>query len=60
MSSRTAAWGMWVLSSVLTALSILLLVLTFSRPNVEIFDYWVESTVIPLSSSTVGALVASR
>ena len=60
MSPRTAAWGTWVFSSVLTALSLLLLFLTFSHPNVEIFDYWVESTVIPLSCSTVGALVASR
>jgi hypothetical protein len=60
VSSRTAAWGMWALSSVLTALSLLLLVLTFSHLHVEIFDYWVESTVIPLSCSTVGALVASR
>jgi hypothetical protein len=51
---------MWALSSTLTALSLLLLILTSSYPNVEIFDYWVESTVIPLSCSTVGALIASR
>jgi hypothetical protein len=60
MSPRTAAWILWALSSTLTALSLFLLILTSSYPNVEIFDYWVESTVIPLSCSTVGALIASR
>jgi hypothetical protein len=60
MSPRTAAWSMWALSSALTALSLFLLILTSSYANVEIFDYWVESTVIPLSCSTVGALIASR
>ena len=60
MSPRTAAWSLWALSSALTALSLFLLILTSSYPNVEIFDYWVESTVIPLSCSMVGALIASR
>jgi hypothetical protein len=63
MSPRTAAWlawSMWALSSTLTALSLLLLFLTSSYPNVNIFDYWVESTLISVSCSTVGALIASR
>ncbi len=63
MSPRTAswlAWSMWALSSTLTALSLLLLILASSYPNVNIFDYWVESTLISVSCSTVGALIASR
>jgi hypothetical protein len=61
MSPRAAAWlawSLWALSSTLTALSILLLILTSSHSN--IFDYWVESTLISVSCSTVGALIASR
>jgi hypothetical protein len=63
MSPRTAAllaWSMWTLSSTLTVLSLLLLILTLSHPNIDIFDYWVESTLISVSCSTVGALIASR
>ena len=63
MSPRTAAWlawSMWALSSTLTAFSLLLLILTSTHPNINIFDYWVESTLISVSCSTVGALIASR
>jgi hypothetical protein len=63
MSQRAAAWlpwSMWALSSTLTALSLLLLILTLSHPGTNIFDYWVESTLISVSCSTVGALIASR
>jgi hypothetical protein len=51
---------MWVLSSTLTAFSLLLLVLNSAHPNVNTFDYWVESVLISVSCSTVGALIASR
>ena len=63
MSPRAAgrlAWSMWVLSSTLTAFSLLLLVLNSAHPNVNTFDYWVESVLISVSCSTVGALIASR
>jgi hypothetical protein len=63
MSPRTAAWlawSMWALSSTLTAFSLLLLILTSTHPNTNIFDYWIESTLISVSCSTVGALIASR
>ena len=63
MSPRAAgrlAWSMWALSSTLTALSLLLLVLNSAHPDVDIFDYWVESVLISVSCSTVGALIASR
>jgi hypothetical protein len=63
MSPRAAgrlAWSMWALSSTLTALSLLLLFLNIAHPRVDIFDYWVESILISVSCSTVGALIASR
>jgi hypothetical protein len=49
-----------VLSLALTMLGLLLLVLCWTRPGVNIFDYWVETTAIAVSFSTVGALIASR
>jgi hypothetical protein len=63
MTPRAAgrlAWSMWALSSTLTAVSLLLLVLNAAHPDVDIFDYWVESIMISVSCSTVGALIASR
>jgi hypothetical protein len=63
MSHRTAAWlawSLWALTLVLTALSLLLLALNRSEPNVHLYDYWAESTLGALTFSTVGAFVASR
>src|SRR5918993_4974304 len=63
MSHRAAAWlawSLWALTLVLTALSLLLLALNRSEPNVHLYDYWAESTLGALTFSTVGAFVASR
>jgi two-component system NarL family sensor kinase len=63
MSHRTAAWvawSLWALTLVLTALSLLLLALNRSEPNVHLYDFWAESTLGALTFSTVGAFVASR
>jgi hypothetical protein len=63
MSMRAAAWLAWslcALSLALTVLGLLLLVLCWVRPGVNVFDYWVETTAIAVSFSTVGALIASR
>jgi hypothetical protein len=63
MSARAAArvaWSLCVLSLTLTALSLLLLALSFFRPDVPINYYWLETTVIAASYSTVGAVVAPR
>jgi hypothetical protein len=60
MSKRTAsclAWSMWALSLVLTALSLYLLALTLSYPNVHVFSYWVENTLVAVVFSTVGAVI---
>jgi hypothetical protein len=54
------SWGIWMLSLGLTAGSLVLLVLIYSRPNVHIFDSWVENTTIAVSCSTVGVVIASR
>jgi hypothetical protein len=63
MSFRAAswlAWSLWALTLVLTALSLLLLALNRSEPNVYLYDFWAEYTLGALSFSTVGAFVASR
>jgi hypothetical protein len=44
----------------LTTLSLLLLALTVLHPAVHINYYWVETSVIAVGYSTVGAIVASR
>jgi hypothetical protein len=63
MSTRAASWLAWsmcALSLVLTALSLLLLALNASQPGVHIFDHWIETTVLAIDLSTVGAVVAPR
>jgi hypothetical protein len=53
-------WTMWVLSMALTALSLWLLVLSLSYPDVSVYPYWAERTILAVGYSTVGAVVASR
>ncbi len=63
MSHRAAAWIAWsmcILSLTLTAVSLLLLVLNLSHPNVPTYRYWAEGTLLAGAYSIVGALVASR
>ena len=59
-SAAWLAWSLWVLSSALTALSLVLLALNLSRQDVPIFSYWAEYTWGALIFSTVGAVIASR
>jgi len=63
MSRRTAswlAWSLWALSVALTALSLLFLALSLSHPDADIFDHWVDSTLVAIAFSTVGAVIAPR
>ncbi len=59
-ASSWMAWSSWALSVGLTALSLLLLVLNLSHPNVHVYDYWLENTLSAVLFSNVGAFVASR
>src|SRR5919202_485929 len=54
------AWSLWALSVTLTALSLLLLALSVSHPDVHIFDHWIDSTLAAIAFSTVGAVIAPR
>jgi hypothetical protein len=54
------AWTMWALSMALTVLGLWLLVLGLSRPNVPVYLYWAEGTLLAVGYSTVGAVAASR
>src|SRR5215212_3104413 len=62
MSGRTAAWLAWTacaLSLALTALTVLLIVLLL-RSDTPIYYYWLETSMVAVGYSTVGAIVASR
>src|SRR5918997_234989 len=62
MSSRTAVWLAWsacALSLALTALTVLLIVLLL-RSDTPIYYYWLETSMVAVGYSTVGAIVASR
>src|SRR5215207_1387777 len=62
MSGRTAAqlaWSACALSLALTALTSLLIVLLL-RSDTPIYYYWLETSMVAVGYSTVGAIVASR
>ena len=62
MSTRTAAWlawTVWTLSIGLTVLSLWLLILNLSHPDVPVYRYWAEDTLLAVGYSTVGAVAAS-
>src|ERR687898_3326704 len=63
MSARTAAWLAWItwaLSLALTVLSLWLLILNLSHPDVPVYLYWAEDTLLAVGYSTVGAVAASH
>jgi hypothetical protein len=63
MSRRTVAWlawSLWVLSLALTAVSLLLLVLNLSRPDVPVYSFWAENVLFSIGYSTVGAVIVPR
>ena len=62
-NARTAAWLAWLLcalSLALTGFGLLFHILNLSEPSVPTFTYWVESTVMGVGASTVGAIIASH
>jgi hypothetical protein len=63
ISRFTAAWFAWavyVLSLVLTAFGLLFVVLDLPQPDTRVYGYWVENTIVALTFSVVGGVVASR
>ena len=63
VSTRAAAWlawTMWALSIGLTVLSLWLLIMNLSHPNVPVYLYWAEATLLAVGYSTVGAVAASH
>jgi hypothetical protein len=69
MSAREAAWLAWYLCAVsltLTVLGLFLLLVSRSPAGAPVyaggpvFDYWLENTVVVISFSTVGAVIAPR
>ena len=63
MRTRSAtwlAWIMWALSIALTGLSLWLLILNLSHPDVPVYLYWAEATLLAAGYSTVGAVAAAH
>jgi hypothetical protein len=63
MSAQESAWLAWYMCAVslmITALGLLLLIASQSRGSAPVFDYWLLNTVIAVSFSPVGAIIAPR
>jgi hypothetical protein len=63
MRSRVAtrfAWSLCALALVLTVFSVLLLAVNYTHATTHVYGYWPETTVIPVSFSIIGAIIASR
>ena len=63
MSRRTVAWIAWsfcALSLTLTALSLLLLALNLTHSVAHLYDYWLDNTLLAVSFSIIGAIIATR
>jgi hypothetical protein len=63
MIHRTAAllaWSLWALSMALTALSLLLLILNSSHPEVPVYTFWAENVLFSVGYSTVGTVIVPR
>jgi len=61
MSTRTATWVAWSLWAMALALVVGGLLLgVANRPEVPLYEYWLESTLINPTFATLGALIVSR
>jgi hypothetical protein len=63
MSVQESAWLAWYMcavSLIMTALGLLFLIASQSRGSAPVFDYWLLNTVIAVSFSPVGAIIAPR
>lgn len=61
MSTRTITWVAWSLWAVTLALVVGSLVLGVANlPEVPLYEYWLESTLINPTFATLGALIVSR
>ncbi|HWS80140.1 MAG TPA: hypothetical protein VN178_03880 [Rubrobacter sp.] len=63
MSRRGAAWlawSVWAFSLTLTALSLVLLALNRSHPEIPIYSFWAENILFSVGFSTVGAVIVPR
>jgi hypothetical protein len=59
-SAARVAWSICVVALTLTAAGLVLLVLTLSHPGAQLFDYWVENTMVAVGFSIVGAVITPR
>ena len=60
LAAAWLAWIMWALSIGLTMLSLWLLIVNLSHPNVPVYLYWAEATLLAVGYSTVGTVAATH
>ncbi len=63
MSTQEAAWLAWYICAVslmMTSFGLFFLAVSKSRMDAPVFDYWLLNTVIAVSFSPVGAVIAPR
>jgi hypothetical protein len=62
MITRTAwlAWSMCALSLALTMLSLVLLILNLSHPEIPVYSFWIENVLFSVGFSIVGAVIVPR
>jgi hypothetical protein len=63
LSNRVAArlaWSLWALAMALTGLSLLLLVMNLSRPDVPVYSFRAENILYSVGFSSVGAVIVPR
>jgi hypothetical protein len=63
MSTQESTWLAWYMCAVslmMTALGLLFMIESHSRTDAPVFDYWLLNTVIAVSFSPVGAIIAPR
>jgi hypothetical protein len=63
MNTRAAswlAWSLWALYLALTALSLVLLFLNLSHPDVPVYSFWAENALYSVGFLTVGVVIVPR
>src|SRR5829696_1392684 len=58
-ATTSLAWALWAITAMLTALSLLLVVLNLRHPGIPVPNWWVGNALVVIDA-TVGAIVASR
>jgi hypothetical protein len=59
-AAARVAWSACALSLALTMLSLVLLILNLSHPEVPVYSFWIENVLFSVGFSIVGAVIVPR